>query len=154
MEIKGKVVAVLPMESGTSKAGNAWSKASIIIETTDNPQSPKKVKLSNMKKAEEFARLAVGTEAVFSIEIDSHEYNQRWYTEVICWRWDIPQTITAAMPQAQPQGVPYQQYIGQGAPQVIPQMQAPQPQPYYNTQAIPTQQDQGVVQVGDDTLPF
>ena len=50
MEIKAKVLQSLPMEGGTSKSGNAWQKASLIVETTENPQYPKKIKISNMKK--------------------------------------------------------------------------------------------------------
>ena len=42
MEIKAKVLQSLPMEGGTSKSGNAWQKASLIVETTENPQYPKK----------------------------------------------------------------------------------------------------------------
>ena len=40
MEIKGKVIQALPIEGGTSKSGNQWSKASLIVEVAENPQYP------------------------------------------------------------------------------------------------------------------
>lgn len=119
MEIKAKVVQVLPMEGGTSKSGNAWSKASLIVETAENPQYPKKIKISNMKNAEAFSKIAIGTEASFKVEVESREYNGRWYTEVNCWGWDVatptwpiaqptPQQPQYVQPAAQPQAAPAQ----------------------------------------------
>ena len=115
MEIKGRVIQSLGVQKGTSKAGKEWSKASVIIET--DGQYPKKVALDNMKNAEEFAKLAVGTEGVFYIEVESREFNGRWYTSVNCWKWEV------ATPIQQPQQVPAQQ----GWEQMYQQPQA-QPQ--------------------------
>ena len=94
MEIKGKVIQNLGVQNGTSKSGKAWSKAEIVIET--DGQYPKKVKLSNLKNAEEFGRISVGSEGVFQIEIESREYQGRWYTDVNCWNWKIPKGYETA----------------------------------------------------------
>lgn len=85
MEIKGKVVANLGVQKGTSKAGKEWSKAMIVIETEG--QYPKKIALDNMKNADSFGALAVGTEGTFHIEVESREFKGRWYTGVTCWKW-------------------------------------------------------------------
>ena len=154
MEIKGKVIKNLGLQSGTSKAGKAWSKASIVIETEG--QYPKKVVLDNMKNAEDFGRLTVGFVGVFHIEISSNEFNGRWYTSVNCWKWEATQT------QQQPYVQPQQSY-----------QQPPSAQSYYgpapsypaNPQsATPTLDSMGVkgyhrtsqtaAQNGDDDLPF
>ena len=115
MEIKGRVIQSLGVQKGTSKAGKEWSKASIMVET--DGQYPKKVALDNLKNAEEFAKLAVGTEGVFHIEVESREFNGRWYTSVNCWKWEV------ATPTQQPQQAPAQQ----GWEQMYQQPQA-QPQ--------------------------
>lgn len=115
MEIKGKVVANLGLQKGTSKAGKEWAKSTVVIEYGD--QYPKKIALDNMKNAEEFAKLAVGTEGVFHIEVESREFNERWYTSVNCWKWEVA-TLTQ-----QPQQAPAQQ----GWEQMYKQPQA-QPQ--------------------------
>ena len=65
MEIKGRVVANLGVQKGTSKAGNDWSKATVVIETEG--QYPKKIALDNMRNADSFAALAVGTVGTFHI---------------------------------------------------------------------------------------
>lgn len=113
MEIKGKVIQNLGIQSGTSKAGKAWSKASILIETEG--QYPKKVVLDNLKNADEFSKLAVGSTGTFHVEINSNEYNGRWYTSVTCWKWELdtqPQQYvpTSATPTLDSMGVKgYQQ---------------------------------------------
>ena len=95
MEIKGRVIQSLGVQKGTSKAGKEWSKASVIIET--DGQYPKKVALDNMKNAEEFGKLPVGSTGVFHIEVESREFNGGWYTNVNCWKWEMDQ----AQPSAQ-----------------------------------------------------
>ena len=35
MEIKGQVVAILPLESGITKAGKDWQKLTIVIEFSE-----------------------------------------------------------------------------------------------------------------------
>ena len=128
MEIQAKVVSVLPMEGGTSKSGNAWSKASLIVETLT--QYPKKIKISNMKNADAFSKIAVGTEATFKVEIESREYNGRWYTEVTCWGWDVAQ-------QTAPQPAPTYPTDPYAAAGMQPRQQAPQPQQNYDGDPLP-----------------
>lgn len=102
MEIKGKVVTNLGVQKGTSKAGKEWAKATIIVEYGDG-QYPKRVALDNLKNAEEFAKLAVGTEGTFHIEVESREFNQRWYTSVNCWKWEVAQQAAPAQRDKQPE---------------------------------------------------
>lgn len=71
------------MQTGISRSGKDWSKATLIVETIT--QYPKKVAISNMKRAAEFNALPAGTIATFDVELESREYNGRWYTEVGCW---------------------------------------------------------------------
>ena len=111
MQVKAKITSALPVESGTSKSGNPWSKATLIVETLT--QYPKKIALVNFKKAEEFAALPIGSVATFEIEVESREYNGRWYTEASCWNWAIEQPQQGYYP---PQGYG-QQYPNQYPPQ-------------------------------------
>lgn len=92
MQFKARVIDRLPLQTGTStRSGNDWSKATLIVETIS--QYPKKVIISNMQRAAEFHALPVGLVFAFDIDINSREYNGRWYTEVNCWDWktDITQ---------------------------------------------------------------
>lgn len=98
MEIKGKVVYNLGIQSGVSKSGKEWKKASLVVEIPS--QYPKNVALDNMKRADEFAALEVGTEGTFQIEVESREYNGRWYTSVSCWNWAVSNGQTEPPAQA------------------------------------------------------
>lgn len=86
MEIRAKVIEHLELQQGVSKSGNDWKKAILIVETIE--QYPKKVALQNMRKAEEFNALPIGTTGTFSIDVESREYNGRWYSEITCWAWN------------------------------------------------------------------
>lgn len=105
MELKAKVKQVLPVERGVSKkSGEEWSKATLIVEYGGD-RYPKQVALFNFKNADEFANLPLGSEHTFSINIESREFNGRWYTSVECWKWtSASQPQQAAPPAAAPQG--------------------------------------------------
>ncbi|MCA4897533.1 MAG: DUF3127 domain-containing protein [Bacteroidota bacterium] len=83
MEISGKVIGLLPMQTGQGKNGT-WKKQEFILETPG--QYPKKVCVSLWgDKVDEF-RVNAGDSLTASINIESREYNGRWYTEVRAWK--------------------------------------------------------------------
>lgn len=88
MDIKGKVVAVPPVQSGTSANGE-WKRQTVVVEYQDGKYTSK-VALDNTKKASEFGKLNIGDECTFKCNTPtSREYNGRWYTSVNCWGWDV-----------------------------------------------------------------
>lgn len=98
MEIKGKVYAVLPMVEGTS-ANGAWKRQTVVVEYQDG-QYTSKVAIDNTKKADEFAKVEVGTEYTFKCNTPtSREYNGRWYTSITCWGWDKNGNDESAAPE-------------------------------------------------------
>lgn len=105
MILEAVVVRSLGIQSGVSKTtGNPWEKAEIIVETQG--QYPKKIALSNMKKAQEFAALPIGQAYKFGIDIESREYNGKFFTNVTAYSFE---PIGAQQTQAPPQGNPYTQ---------------------------------------------
>lgn len=146
MQIEGTIVAVLPLEQGVSKStGNPWSKATIVIEVGSGTQYPKKVALSNMKKAEEFIALPIGASFTFDIDVESREYQGRWFTNCNCFRW----TPSGAQ-QGAPAYAPQPTYARPTPPPTPPQGNPwAQPQPTYAPQPPQKQNPQG-----DDGLPF
>ena len=149
MEFQGIVKQVLPLESGVSKSGNQWSKASVIFDVTTNPQYPKLVKVSNMKKADDFAKLTPGTKVNLKVEIESREYNGRWYTEVNAWGWDIllSDQVQNVAPQQQAVQQPVAQQVAQ--PTAFQSAQVLYNQPY--VQPMKTDDPAGAY---GDGLPF
>jgi hypothetical protein len=83
MEVKGKVIQLLPMQSGMGKKGQ-WKKQEFIIET--QAQFPKKICLSAWGEKVDQFRLTVGDMVTVAVDLESREYNGRWYTEARAWK--------------------------------------------------------------------
>lgn len=121
MQIEATVVATLPLEQGVSKtSGNPWSKGTVIVET--GGQYPKKIALTNMKKADELIALPIGSAFTFDIDVESREYQGRWYTSVTTFRW-TPVGAQPAQQAPQPQYAPPQQPFQQPQANAYPQPQ-------------------------------
>jgi hypothetical protein len=87
LDITGKIIQIMPETNGVSKAGKAWSKQEFVIETQE--QYPRKVMMSVMgDKVQELKRYSVGSEIKASLNIESREYNGRWYTDVRAWKME------------------------------------------------------------------
>lgn len=86
MDLSGKIINQLPEVGGNSKSGNAWRKQEFILET--GGQYPKKVCVSLWgDKIDQFG-LKVGEQVTLGIDVESREYNGRWYTEVKAYKVD------------------------------------------------------------------
>jgi hypothetical protein len=83
MEVKGKVTQLLPQQSGMGKKG-PWKKQEFILETQS--QYPKKVCLSVWGDKVEQFNVKEGDLLIASVELESREYNGRWYTEARAWK--------------------------------------------------------------------
>lgn len=96
MEVRGKIIVKLPLQSGTSKAGNPWSKQEYVLETME--AFPKKVHFDFFGDRANQYPLEVGDLIDLSFDIDSHEYNGRWFTSIRGWKAEKvdPNALAAA----------------------------------------------------------
>lgn len=103
MEIVGKIIQVLPEQGGTSKTGNPWKLQAYVLETQE--QYPRKVCFelfgedrikSNPCKIDDIVTV--------SFDIESREFNGRWYTSIRAWR--VQQGAVAATPAQPAQAAP------------------------------------------------
>lgn len=85
MEISGKIVQILAEQGGTSQRGS-WRKREYIIETGGN--YPKKVCIVAWGDEIDQFNLQMGEQVTASINLESREYNGRWYTDVKVWKVD------------------------------------------------------------------
>jgi len=83
MEITGKISQVLPAESGEGRNG-PWKKQSFILETQD--QYPKNVCITVWGDKIDLNSFNENEEVTASINIESREFNNRWYTDVKAWK--------------------------------------------------------------------
>lgn len=85
MEITGKIIAVLPAQGGVSqRTGNPWKSQDYVIETHDT--YPKKCcfRIFGEDKINQM-NIQLGEELTVSFDIDSHEYQGRWFNDVRAW---------------------------------------------------------------------
>ncbi|MGD9929019.1 MAG: DUF3127 domain-containing protein [Mangrovibacterium sp.] len=88
MEIKGKINQILPVSSGVSKAGNEWKKQEFVIDTIDE-QFPKQVCFTVFNdKVNLIDGLKAGMEVNVSFNVESREFNGRWYHNINAWKVD------------------------------------------------------------------
>lgn len=82
MELTGKIIAVLPANSGVSqRTGNAWMSQEYVIEVPG--QFPRKCvfRLFGEDRIKQF-NIQNGEELTIQFDIDAHEYNGRWFNEI------------------------------------------------------------------------
>ena len=84
MEISGKLIQTLPTQTGMGKNGE-WKKCNFIIETAD--RFPKKVCIIAWKDlVEQVQQIPAGSQVNVSFDVESREYNGKWYTDVKAWK--------------------------------------------------------------------
>jgi len=82
MEITGKIIKVLPMQSGAGKNGE-WKKQEFIIETPGDYS--KKVCIEAMNAMADTV-FSIGETVTCHINIESREFNGKWYTTAKLWK--------------------------------------------------------------------
>jgi hypothetical protein len=85
MELSGKIVQIMPEINGNGKNGQ-WRKQEFIVETPGN--YPKKVCITVWGDNIDQFGVNVGDQVNASIDIESREYNGRWYTDVKAWKME------------------------------------------------------------------
>lgn len=123
MEVVGKIVLALPEVSGVSKAGKAWKKREYVLETTETGSNfPQKIFFDLFGDRADQYPLSVGQEIKLSFDINSREYNGRWYVSISGWKVEHMQSSQSAPAAAAPAANPY------GAPVIPPaELEAPTP---------------------------
>lgn len=104
LEINGKLIQKLELQSGMSKSGSNWQKQEFIIETDE--QYPKKI-CANLwgDKIDMLSSINIGDDVVLSFNLESREYNGKWYTDVKAWKLE-KQSVNQATTQSSPVTIP------------------------------------------------
>ncbi len=108
MEIRGKVIDLLDEKRGEGRNGE-WRKRDFVLETTTD-QYPKKVCIAMWgDKIDQFS-LKVGEDVNVHFNLESREFNGKWYTDVKAWKIDknageqMGGASAASAPMEVPQG--------------------------------------------------
>ena len=144
MEITGKIIAVLPANSGTSaRTGNPWMSQGYVIETQG--QYPKKLAFDvfGEERIKQF-NIKHGEELTVRFDIDAHEYQGRYFNQIRAFNVEKSGQQTTQQPTTQPTAN-------------VANPQAPQQQNMFNAgvqNATPYQPTQQTQVADTDSLPF
>ena len=79
---EGIVSTILPAQTGTSARGE-WHSQNVVFEMQNNSPYTRKVSVKFFNKRDEVARLVTGAAYKVTFDVESREFNGRWYTDVI-----------------------------------------------------------------------
>lgn len=89
MEFEGTVYKILPLTKGTSARGD-WQRQDVVFEMNEGSFA-RKICVTFFNKPDDVARLREGATYNVSVNVESREYNGRWYTDVRAWRLQTKQ---------------------------------------------------------------
>ncbi len=85
LDVIGKIIQVMDPVRGTSKAGKDWVKQEFVLETQET--YPKKICIGMMgDKTNEISKFRVEDVVKVHLNLESREYNGKWYTNVNAWK--------------------------------------------------------------------
>ena len=128
MELTGRIIAVLPAQSGVSaRTGNNWMSQDYVIEVPG--QYPRKClfRIFGEDRIKQF-NIQQGEDLTVQFDIDAHEFNGRWFNDIRAYnvvRGQMPVAgapmagapmAAPGMPQATPQATPFPPADGATAP--------------------------------------
>lgn len=93
MDISGKIIQLLPAQTGNGKNGQ-WKKQEFILETGDT--YPKKVCIAVWGDKIDMNSFKIGDALDVSFDVESREFNGKWYTDVKAWKVNAAKQKEAA----------------------------------------------------------
>lgn len=84
MEFAGKVIQVLDIASGQSVNGGQWRRQDFVLEVPG--QYPRKICITIFGDRIEQFNVKAGEDVVVDADVESREYNGRWFTSVKAWK--------------------------------------------------------------------
>ena len=85
---KGLVTAILGKTGGTSAAGKEWSKQDFVIQY-EGGNYPKSACFTVFNKPEIMANIQIDSEVEVSFSIDSREYKEKYFTNLMAFKVDV-----------------------------------------------------------------
>ena len=128
MELNGRIIAVLPLQTGQGRNGE-WKKQEYVLEYNSDSQYPKRMCFNLWGEKVDQFKIQEGQNLIVSFDIDCREFQGRWYNDIRAWR--VIEQQQAAMSADIPP------FAGQQAP------------PPFTTQDIPVESGNAA-----DDLPF
>ena len=104
MEIIGTVKQILEKKTGISSRGN-WSRQEIVVETLDD--YPKAILLQSFGDKVDFEKLTKGEISKFHVNVESKEFNEKWFTNITVWRIEAIEDSESNVVETRSSEIPY-----------------------------------------------
>lgn len=103
MEIIGRIIQVLPEQTGKSAKGE-WKKQEFILEIP--AQFPKKLCIASWNDKVDLRTFDPNKSVKVFFDLESREFNGRWYTDVKAWKLEVLDSAgsPAEIPGPEPTG--------------------------------------------------
>lgn len=100
MEVEGKIIQFIGETTGVAKSsGNPWKKREYVLETMGDGNFPRRIAFDLFGERADQYPLNVGDVIKLSFDIESREYQGKWYTNIRGWKCE-PATASASQPAA------------------------------------------------------
>ena len=86
LKVKGKIVKILEVEKGTSKAGKEWKKQGFVIDTGAQYNPEVCFSLFGDEKVDMLRNFGEGQEVEVAFNVSSREYNGRYFHNLDAWK--------------------------------------------------------------------
>ena len=98
--VTGRLKVKLPTTWGTSKAGKAWTKTSFVIEVADGKYA-KDIAFDTMNDdvIDKIAAARIGDEVEVKFDVQSREYNGKYYTNINCYGFYVKSAQSTESPK-------------------------------------------------------
>lgn len=80
-QISGKVLALLPVQSGENERGE-WQRSGVVIETLESPSVKLALSTFGKRRTQVIQQLTLGEVIVVTYAPESREFMGKWYTEL------------------------------------------------------------------------
>ncbi|MDR0349679.1 MAG: DUF3127 domain-containing protein [Tannerella sp.] len=112
MEVRGKIIAVLPVQTGEGKNGT-WKKQDYVIDYDQQSQYPRKMMFNLWGNKIDQFNIREGQVVKVSFDIDCREYNGRWYNDIRAWKVEMDEAMSTGIDNPPPPSFP-------PAPEMLP----------------------------------
>jgi len=103
-KFKGEIIHIGEVQEGTSKQGNPWKKVVVVVKQNDAeyPQTAAFTVFGSDDVDNFLNYRKVGDTVDVSYNIESREYNDRWYTDLRAWKvWGESRATQNSAPESE-----------------------------------------------------
>lgn len=85
MEIKGQIILIGPVENGESTRG-PWKKSYVVLLTDERYEKKASITVFGAQLTDELMQYDPGDFLTCKFDLESREFNGKWYTEAKAWK--------------------------------------------------------------------